>query len=100
MQLVSPVELPVGASAPCPGLAVGGVLKLNLKTREVAQALGSERLFQRLRHAGWLTPLYRSRDALYPVSQLLRIQARMESGELPPLLPSEVKQRGALRGSP
>lgn len=67
--------------------------KLNLTTKEAEKAFGSKRLFQRLRHAGWIKALFPSRDALYPVSRVLVVQRRLESGELPPRLPSEVKQR-------
>ena len=72
---------------------IGG--KLNLKTKDVVAALGSERLFQRLRFHQWLKPLYQSRDAIYPAASVVRVQQRMENGELPPLLPSEIKQREA-----
>lgn len=68
-------------------------VKLNYSTKQVIEALGSKRLFQRLRHAGWLVPLYPSRDCLYPVRRLLEVQDRMERGELPPLLPSELNRR-------
>lgn len=66
---------------------------LNVTTKVAARMLGSMRLLKRLRHAGWLLPLYSSRDALYPVSRIMAAQARMEAGELPPLLPSELRER-------
>jgi len=68
-------------------------LKLNLSSREVKHALGSPRLFQRIVRAGWLKPLFQSRDSLFPVSRVLEVQRRLESGEFPPLLPCEVRQR-------
>ena len=74
------------------GVGGGAVRKLNLSTIETVEAIGSSRLFQRLRFHQWLRPLAPSRDALYPVSRVLAVQARMEQGELPPLLPSEVKE--------
>jgi hypothetical protein len=67
--------------------------KLNLRTKEVEAAIGSKRIVQRLRRAGWIKALFPSRDALYPASQILSAQCRMQAGELPPLLPSEIKQR-------
>lgn len=67
--------------------------KMNLKTKEVIKLLGSERLLQRLRHHKWLVPLYQSSDCIYPVGRVLHVQDRMERGELPPLLPCEVRQR-------
>lgn len=70
-----------------------GALKFNLSSREVKHALGSPRLFQRIVRAGWLKPLFPSRDSLYPVSRVLAVQQRLESGEFPPLLPCEVRQR-------
>lgn len=79
---------------PGPG---GGVLKLNLKTKEAVKAFGSPRLFQRLRFHGWVKPLAPSRDALYPVSRIMAAQERMEKGELPPELPSEIKARAKSR---
>ena len=72
---------------------IGG--KLNLKTREVIKLLGSERILQRLRHHKWLKPLYPSKDCIYPASRVLQVQKRMENGEMPPLLPSEIRQRKA-----
>jgi hypothetical protein len=66
--------------------------KFNLSTRETVRLLGSVRLFQRLRHSMWLTPLIpSSRDALYPYSRILAAQQKMERGEYPPLLPCEQK---------
>ena len=67
--------------------------KYNLTTKEVTAVIGSIRLVQRLRYAGWIRPLYASRDALYPAAQIESAQRRMQAGELPPLLPSEIKQR-------
>jgi hypothetical protein len=71
--------------------------KLNLTTKEVVAAIGSIRIFQRLRNARWITALYPSRDALYPASQIIAAQQKMEAGEMPPLLPSEIKQRASSR---
>lgn len=67
--------------------------KFNLSSSEAISLLGSVRLFQRLRYHGWLVPLAPSRDALFPVSRLLAVQRRMEAGEMPPLLPCEVRAR-------
>lgn len=67
--------------------------RLNLSTREVQNAIGSIRLFQRLRAAGWIKALFPSRDSLYPASQIIAAQRRMEEGERPPLLPSEIRSR-------
>ena len=67
--------------------------KLNYTSKEVVYALGSRRIFQRLRRAAWLLPLSASSDCLFPVNRVLAVQARMERGEMPPLLPSEEKQR-------
>lgn len=73
--------------------SVSSFPKLNLSSREVAAVLGSPRLFQRLRFHGWLKPLYQSRDPLFPVERVLSVQQRLEGGEVPPLLPCEVRQR-------
>ena len=72
--------------------------KLNLSSREAASWLGSPRLFQRLVYHRWLHALdpY-SKDKLYPTSRVMAVQARMEAGEMPPLLPSEVRQRETRR---
>ncbi len=89
-------DFPQKASAPKeknPAYTLPPGAKLNLSTKEVTTALGSPRLFQRLRHAKWIKPLYPSKDSLYPVSQVIAVQRRLEIGELPPLLPSEIKQR-------
>ena len=67
--------------------------RLNLSTKETMRAFGSPRLFQRLRCAKWIVPLFESRDNIYPASQILRAQQRLEDGYQPPLLPSEIKQR-------
>ncbi len=77
----------------CPADSFSPGTKLNLSTKEVEAALGSKRLFQRLKHAGWIKALFQSRDALYPVSRILAVQRRLEAGDVPPLLPSEIKQR-------
>lgn len=77
-------------------VAIGG--KMNLKTKEVKHLLGSPRIFQRCRFHKWIQPLIKSRDALYPAVQILRVQERMQSGEQPPLLPSEIKS-GRLQSS-
>jgi hypothetical protein len=65
--------------------------KLNLTTKEVGKVLGSIKIFQRCRHHNWLSPLTKSRDALYPASRILDLQARLQKGEMPPKLPSEIK---------
>ncbi len=78
------------------GIFSNGVFKMNLTSKEATWMLGSIRLFQRLRYHKWIKPLYPSRDALYPRGQLEAAQRRMEAGELPPLLPSEVRE-GAKR---
>jgi len=70
-----------------------GFPKLNLTTKEAVRAIGSPRLFQRLRFYGWIKPLFPSRDALYPWNRLKAVQDRMEQGNLPPLLPSEIKAK-------
>jgi hypothetical protein len=75
----------------------GGGLKFNLKTSEAIQLIGSASLFKRLRFHGWIRPLFKSRDALYPISRLVAVQQRMESGEVPPLLPSEERAQSASR---
>lgn len=69
------------------------VPRLNLTSREVVHAIGSPRLFQRLRHHGWLQPLFPSRDPLFPLVRVLAVQQRLERGEIPPLLPCEIRQR-------
>ncbi len=76
-----------------------GEVLLNLTAKEVRRALGSPRIFQRALHAGWLKPLCVSRDNLFPISRVLELQRRLEAGEFPPLLPSEVRQREARRVS-
>jgi hypothetical protein len=68
--------------------------KLNWSTKEVIEALGSANLFKQLRFHKWLLPLKESRPgrrSLYPVTRVLAVQARMEAGEFPPPLPSEIK---------
>jgi hypothetical protein len=77
----------------CPIDSLPHGAKLNFTTKEVIAAFGSVRIVQRLRFARWIIALYQSRDALYPVSQIFAAQRRMESGDFPPLLPSEIKQR-------
>jgi hypothetical protein len=67
--------------------------RLNLTTKQVIEAIGSRRIVQRLKHAGWIKPLCRSRDSLYPSVQILSAQRRMQAGVMPPLLPSEKRQR-------
>ncbi len=76
-----------------------GEVLLNLSSEKVRRALGSPRMFQRVVRAGWLKPLGTSRDNVYPVSRVIEVQRRLESGELPPLLPSEERQRDARRAS-
>jgi hypothetical protein len=74
----------------------GGLLldgRLNHTSKQVIGMLGSRKLFQRARRACWLVPLVCSRDNLFSSSQILALQRRLEAGDLPPLLPSEVKQR-------
>jgi hypothetical protein len=78
-------------SAPSEGLLLDG--RLNHTSKQVIGMLGSRKLFQRARRAGWLIPLVSSRDNLFSSSQVLALQRRLEAGDLPPLLPSEVKQR-------
>lgn len=73
--------------------SANGVAKLNLNTKEAMFAFGSSRLFKRLRCHGWLKPLEPSRDALYPRSRIEAVQKRMEDGELPPELPSDIAAR-------
>jgi hypothetical protein len=70
-----------------------GFPKLNLTTKEAMRAIGSPRLFQRLRYHRWIQPLFPSRDALYPWTRIKAAQERMERGDLPPLLPSEIKAK-------
>jgi hypothetical protein len=77
----------------------GGEILLNLTAKKVRRALGSPRIFQRALHAGWLKPLCVSRDNLFPISRVLELQRRLEAGEFPPLLRSEVRQREARRVS-
>ncbi len=72
-------------------ILIGG--KLNFTTKEVISALGSPRLFQRLRYHGWLTPLNNAQDKIYPIKRVLDVQIRMMNGDLPPLLPSEVRTK-------
>ncbi len=74
------------------GIVSSGVFKMNLTTKEAIWSLGSPRLFQRLRYHKWIKPLYQSRDALYPMSQLNAAQRRLEEGERPPPLPSEIRE--------
>ncbi len=75
-----------------------GMQKLNLTTKETAWMIGSPRIFQRLRYHGWLKPLCASRDVLYPKSRILAAQEKMEKGEMPPLLPSEKRERAKRQG--
>ena len=70
--------------------------KLNLRTKEVIEVLGSPRLFQRLRHHQWLVPLYPSQDKIYPAQRVVEVQLKMMNGDLPPLLPSEMRTKGDL----
>ncbi len=99
MSAVGSVEQSSSAVAAVVGMLVRGELglpsgfKLNLTTKETERALGSKRLLQRLRYHGWIKPLFPSRDALYPVTQIIAVQRKIEAGEMPPLLPSETKQR-------
>jgi hypothetical protein len=72
----------------------------NLPTDAAIRWLGSVTIFKRLRHHGWIRPLEPSapgRTSLYPVSGLLAAQLRMEQGELPPPLPSEISARARCR---
>ena len=79
------------SSAPSEGLLLDG--RLNHTSKQVIGMLGSRKLFQRARRACWLVPLVSSRDNLFSSPQVLALQRRLEAGDLPPLLPSEVKQR-------
>ena len=68
--------------------------KLNYTTKETIILFGSVRLFQRLRFHRWLVPLIPgTHDALYPLKGILAAQQRLERGEFPPLLPSEIKAK-------
>lgn len=60
--------------------------KLNLSTKEAIYAIGSKRLFERLRRAMRLLPLEESRDLLFPMSEILREQEKMRIGDMPPKL--------------
>jgi hypothetical protein len=71
----------------------GEVPRLNVNTKDAIRAIGSSRLFKRLRHHRWIRPLCSSRDVLYPWAQILAAQLRMEKGDMPPLLPSENMER-------
>ena len=75
------------------GTGLGVAPKFNLTTKEATSAFGSPRLFQRLRHHGWIKALPSLRDALYPMSQLVEVQQRLQRGEMPPLLPSEARRK-------
>lgn len=88
-------QIAVGGLEPATVACIEG--GFNLKTKKVVQKLGSIRLFQRCRFHKWLVPLVRTRDSLYPAVQVLAVQQRLQRGELPPLLPCEVKTR-AQRG--
>lgn len=67
-----------------------GVPRLNLTRRQLELVFGSPRLVQRIKHHRWIVPLNpNSSDQLFPVSRVLNIQVRLESGEMPPPLPSE-----------
>jgi hypothetical protein len=79
------------SNRPGPPALISG--RLNLSTKEVIHALGSPRMFQRMRAAKWIVPLDQSRDQIYPAAQILHAQQRLQDGERPPRLPSEVKQR-------
>jgi hypothetical protein len=73
-------------------MTVTAPAKFNLTTRETVAVLGSTKLFRRLRHYGWLLPLEESRpgrSCLFPISRIELVQAQMERGMFPPLLPSE-----------
>ena len=75
-------------------LVIDGFPRLNLKRKELEQVFASPRIVQRLKHYGWVEPLDpSSSDHLFPVSRILQAQLRMESGEMPPLLPCELKER-------
>jgi hypothetical protein len=74
-------------------LAPAAIQKLNLSSRETERALGSSRLFKRLRFHGWLQPLFKSRDQLYPWTRIIAVQRRLEAGEMPGLLPCEQRER-------
>lgn len=88
-------QIEFNSAEPASIACIGGMF--NLRTKEVERKLGSPRLFQRCRFHKWLVPLVSSRDALYPAVQVLAVQQRLQRGESPPLLPSEVKTR-AQRG--
>ncbi len=71
-------------------LVFEGVPRLNLTRRQLELVFGSPRLVQRMKYHRWIVPLNpTSSDQLFPVSRVLDIQFRMESGEMPPPLPSE-----------
>lgn len=85
-----------------PGTPVDGlrlavqVNPLNYGTADAMRIIGKPTLFKRLRHAKWIKPLEepaRGRTSLYPYSRLTAAQARMERGEMPPLLPCEIKEQ-------
>ena len=74
--------------------------KLNLSSRETVEVLGSAKIFKRLRYYDWLKPLEESRPGrpcLYPYSRIEAVQKRLESGEIPPPLPSEVRAESTIR---
>ena len=59
--------------------------------------LGSPRLMKRLLYYRWITPLFSSRDPLYPFSRIVVAQKRMEAGEFPPLMPYEIREKAKRR---
>lgn len=75
-------------------LVIDGVPRFNLKRVQLEEVFSSPRLVQRLKACRWIEPLdATSTDPLYPVARVLQAQLRMESGEMPPLLPSERNRR-------
>ena len=73
-------------------------VKFNLTSSEAQAAFGSALLFRRLRFHKWIKSLRASRPgrpALYPVGQLKQIQDRLEGGDFPPPLPSEIRELSA-----
>ena len=71
-------------------------IPFNLGTDEATLIIGSPTIFKRLRFSGWIEPLEPSasgRRSLYPYSRLLAAQERMLRGEMPPLLPCEIKEK-------
>ncbi len=84
-------------------VSIGGMRPLALTKKQIISILGSAKLVDRMlwatRHAGarWFLIIREGRDLLIATESVETAYARLVTGELPPLMPSERKENEAVQ---